>query len=345
MRTRLATTRMKSALLGQWRVAVWFGVCCVLAITGCVSPGRASKISTVEHSYDPPQIERGKPCAVVDGVGWVFAIPSKVVLWNSKVNNHHVSSESEARIEEFLAAHELEETKVRLNQYAPVDEWRRLAQNKSMSPGWRYTFGAFHTLGYTLMPGRVFGEDYYNPYTNTLNVYGDVPSISMMEGAYGADLKSREKPGVYAFSQEIAGLNMWHQTIAMKSALAHIEATGSAEEIREAYNVLYPRYGLQGGQALDALVPIPVVGNVFQIGGLVAGHCAGRRASSQVEDDPNPGESSVTAELADLDESGDAGVEDISEESGKASLGETPLTKSAKTPSAASIRTVTYQDE
>ncbi|MFO1022936.1 MAG: hypothetical protein U0903_19895 [Planctomycetales bacterium] len=30
----------------------------------------------------------------------------------------------------------------------------------------------------------------------------------------------------------------------------YIEATGTTEEIREAYNVLYPRYGLQGGRAL-----------------------------------------------------------------------------------------------
>lgn len=321
MRTRLATTGLKIFSRSLMRlIAVSMGMCCLLGIVGCAST-KMPALSTVEHQYDPPQIERGKPCLVVDGLGWVFAIPSKVVLWNSKVNNHNISPESEERIEEFLAAHELEETKVRLNQYAPIDEWRRLAQNKSMSPGWRYTFGAFHTLGYTLMPGRIFGEDYYNPYTNTLNVYGDVPSISMMEGAYGADLKSREKPGVYAFSQEIAGLNMWHQTIAMRSALTHIEATGTTEEIQEAYNVLYPRYGLQGGQALDALVPIPVVGNIFQIGGLVAGHCAGRRASRQIAAgvaDEDPGRSEVDSDLAgaqlkDLEESG--GESEVQEDS------------------------------
>lgn len=321
------------------------GVCCALAVTGCASTAKGLAVTAVEHEYAPPQIERGRKCAVVDGAGWVFAIPSKVVLWNSKVNNHNVSPESEARIEEFLATHELDDVKVRLNQYAPWDEWRRLTQNKTMSPGWRYTFGAFHTAGYTLLPGRIFGEDYYNPYTNTLNVYGDVPSISMMEGAYASDLKSREKPGVYAFSQEIAGLNMWHQTIAMKAALTHIEETGTADEIREAYNVLYPRYGLQGGQALDALVPIPVVGNVFQIGGLVAGHCAGRRASGQVEDDQPSGESSVTAKLADLDGADDEDAEELSEETGKALLRESPVTENAKTPSGAAVRTVTYQSE
>ena len=44
---------------------------------------------------DYSQIERGQPHKVVDGVGWVFGIPSKLILWDRRAENHHVSAETE----------------------------------------------------------------------------------------------------------------------------------------------------------------------------------------------------------------------------------------------------------
>ena len=57
-------------------------------------------------------------------VGWIFGIPSKIILWNSRIDNHDISPETEAAIAEYMAANELWDVKVRLNQYAPLDEWR-----------------------------------------------------------------------------------------------------------------------------------------------------------------------------------------------------------------------------
>jgi hypothetical protein len=228
-----------------------------------------------------PQIERGRAMPVLDAVGWVIGIPGKIVLWNSRVNNHHISADSEAKLREFVACRNLGETKIRLNQYAPLDEWRRLRQNKEVGAGWRYTFGVWHTLGYTVFPGRIWGGDWYNPYTNSIYLHSDVASLAMAQAAYADDVRNRKRPGTYSFTQEFAGLDMWHETIATKSTIAYVQQYGTADELREAYNVLYPRYGLRTGQSIDSYVGFAPI---FGLGGAIVGHTAGRYASSRVEE-------------------------------------------------------------
>ena len=130
-----------------------------------------------------PQIERGKPRTVIDGFGWVWGIPSKLMLWNRNIENHRISPETETLLTEYLETNGLSDVKVRLNQYRPWDDWRRLTRNTSVAWPWRYTFGAVATLGETVVPGRLFGGDHYNPYTGTIHLYGDVPAIAFHEAA------------------------------------------------------------------------------------------------------------------------------------------------------------------
>ena len=71
--------------------------------------------------------------------------------------------ETEQNLAQYLEANGLTSTKVRINQYDPIGEWRRLRANKEVGAGWRYTVGAFGTVIYTVLPGRVFGP------TNTIH--------------------------------------------------------------------------------------------------------------------------------------------------------------------------------
>ena len=73
------------------------------------------------------QIERGEPQRWVDGFGhYFFSLPSKLVLLDWRMNNHDVSPEVERSIQEYLWANGLCNEKMRINQYAPGGEWRRL---------------------------------------------------------------------------------------------------------------------------------------------------------------------------------------------------------------------------
>ena len=237
------------------------------------------------------QIERGERRPVLDGVGWVLGIPSKIVLWDRRVDNHSVSPETEAAIAEYLAVNDLTSVKVRLNQYAPGDEWRRLVANKAVGPGWRYTFGTISWLEDAIFAGRIFGGDHYNPYTNTVNLYSDVPAIGLHEAGHAKDWARRKYKGTYAAVYLLPGAPLWHEAVASRDALAYVKANGSREQQEEAYRLLYPAYGTYVGSAIGDFVPGAAI--IPYAGAVVAGHIVGRvqgalTASEQPSEQPAP---------------------------------------------------------
>lgn len=249
-----------------------------LLLNGCASDGVFAHRDAPCVGDDCPgpqfvQFERGQPHVVVDAVGWVFGIPSRILLWDWDVKSHDISPGTEQQLREYVAAGGLHDVKVRLNQYDPGGEWQRLARNDRVGPGWRYTVGALTTLGYTVFPGRLFAMDYYNPFTNTVNVYSDIPALGMKEVAYAGDVIDRDLPGTYAFSQMIPGVNLVHETITTREVLEYVDATGTPDLRRQSVHVLYPSFGGAFGGAVDAFLP---TAPVFQLGGILVGHVSGR---------------------------------------------------------------------
>jgi hypothetical protein len=57
------------------------------------------------------------------------------------MEDHDISADTEQAIRRYLADNDLSHVKVRLNQYAPLDDWRRLRANKTVGWGYRYTLG------------------------------------------------------------------------------------------------------------------------------------------------------------------------------------------------------------
>ena len=260
---------------------------CGLLIAGSLSGCMVFDRRMTSHEACTPSeivVERGEDRPIIDGVGWVVGIPSKIVLWNRRVDNHDISPETEEQLKQYMAQNGLYDTKARLNQYAPGDEWRRLVQNDHVAPGWRYTFGALDTLGYTLFPGRIFGGDRYNPYTNSVYVYSDVPALAQVPAAYAKDVNTRKYPGTYVFTQSFAGFNMIHETVTTKDVLAYTQSNSTTEELREAHDVLSPRYGLALGGTAGSFVNINPANGSLQLVGLIGGHAVGRYRSSQIMD-------------------------------------------------------------
>ena len=79
------------------------------------------------------QIDRGNPHGFLDWIGHnVVSLPSKIILLNWNVANHNISKETEEILKQYLADNDLHNVKVHLNDYAPGEEWRRLAKNRSV---------------------------------------------------------------------------------------------------------------------------------------------------------------------------------------------------------------------
>lgn len=233
------------------------------------------------HAANPTsQFEYGRDAPVVDSLGNLVGIPRKLLLWNRRVKNHRVSDETETELQRYLNVNDLSSVKVRVNQYAPVQEWRRLRDNNQVGPLWRYTAGTFSMLGYTLFPGRIFGHDNYNPYTNTVSIYSDIPSLGIAEMAYAKDIQQANYPGLYAFTQEFAGLDVIHTTRSTQDALDYLAVHASFDDLQEGYNILYPAMGMQVGDSVGSFVPS--IDLSLGIVGAAAGHVAGRAKSREL---------------------------------------------------------------
>ena len=258
----------------------WFSWLPIFLAAGCaVSPYR---YGAAEQYFTSPKLaaitrnplERGEPRPVLDTVGWVIGIPSKIILWDRRVDNHDISPETEAAIAEYLAVNELDTVKVRLNEYAPFDEWDRLVANKAVGWGWRYTAGTLSWLQYTLLPGRVFGGDHFNAFTNTINLYSDVPAIAIHEGGHAKDFARRKWKGTYAVAYALPGAPLWYEAVATNDALGYLHEHGSLDEEQDAYRILYPAYGTYVGGTIGELTPYN--GTLVYAAAVVPGHILGR---------------------------------------------------------------------
>ena len=221
----------------------------ILFSTGC---------ATVPYSYGVPegrrsqtvmdhrgQIERGRPHGFVDGLGhYFFSLPSKLILWNWRVDNHKILPHTESTIVDYLEANGLSSVKVRLNQYAPGGEWIRLARNRDMPGFFRWTAGALTVAMYTILPGRIFGGDNYNPYTNTVNLYSDIDAIALHEAAHAKDfaVKPRGARGWYALMRILPIAPLYQEARASGDAIGYCIDQEMDDTRAEAYRVLYPAY-------------------------------------------------------------------------------------------------------
>lgn len=228
------------------------------------------------------QIERGAPSTVIDAIGWVLGIPSKIILWNRRMDNHDVSRVTEESLRLYLAYNRLGDVKVRINQYAPWSEFGRLVRNKEVGWGWRYTLGVFSWLYGTILPGRLLGGDNYNPYTDTISLYSDVRAVALHEGGHAKDFSSQRYKGTYAFSYMLPVFSIYAEAQASSDAMTYLYTFGTAEEEKEACRTLYPAMGTYvGGMFSAGLGPL----SPWYYAGVIPGHVMGRSRAAGVEED------------------------------------------------------------
>ncbi len=236
------------------------------------------------------QVDRGRPVTIVDGLGhYVVSLPSKLILLNWEVDNHRISSDTESVLTGYLAANQLTGVKIRLNQYAPGGEWQRLFKNSEMPGFFKYTVGIVSTSLYTVLPGRFFGGDNYNPYTNTINLYSDLPAIALHEAAHAKDYSARSRGfrGWYALMRLLPLMPLWQEAEATGDAVGYTIEKKMPEDRKESYKVLYPAYATYiAGEGLRWVSLDLWVSYAAQLAVAIPGHITGRiKAALVVEEE------------------------------------------------------------
>ena len=263
----------------------WMLAICWLCGVGCaVTPYRYSHFPDSDTATEAPAeiaIAYGRPHKMLDGVAWVAGLPSRLLPMHANVNNHKLSDETTDKLKAYLRENDLTDVYVRVNQYDPGGEWRRLRENTRIAPGWRYSVGAAGLIVHAALPGRVFGGDLYNPFTNSLYINSDVPAVVLMEAAYAKDIHSRRWPGVYATINELPVLSLWRHTLAINDVLGYAQADDDWDVEREIYRVVYPQIGVHGAlgghtaAALGTALPLITI-PIAAVGGAIAGHTVGQ---------------------------------------------------------------------
>lgn len=263
--------------LKHFNLSLLLALICWMGCHGCAAtPYRYSRFH--QPSETPQQevvFEYGEPHKVLDSLAWVTGIWSRILTLNSHVNNHELTDETKAKLTAYLERNDLTDVLVRVNQYDPKGEWRRLRENDRIGPGWRYTAGLLYMTHYTLLPGRVFGGDVYSPFTNTLNLNSDVSAIVMHEAAYAKDIHSRSLPGSYAVVNELPGISLWRHSLGVNEILGYAQENQDWIVERETYRVVYPQMGMHATAPSGFFVPF-WDGFALTMVGAAAGHVTGR---------------------------------------------------------------------
>jgi hypothetical protein len=182
----------------------------------------------------------------------------------------------------YLADNELNNVKVRVNEYAPGGEWSRLFRNKSVGAGWRYTLGVLSSVFYTIFPGRLFGGDNFNPFTDTINLYSDHNATALHEGGHAKDYAKRTYRGTYAVVRILPLVSLYQESLATGDAIGYIRDKQWTDKERAAYKVLYPAFGTYIGGEVATFCDGPDYW--YTIGAAIPCHIIGRIKAYRVKD-------------------------------------------------------------
>ena len=244
-------------------------------ILACLLPGCAS---TPKIAAREPQIARGMRIWPLDTTASLLGFPAKLLLWNRRYCNHHISEKTEAALRDYIQRNQLYEVKFRLNQWAPFDEMKRLFKNHEV--GIPYRIIAVPTTFIYSATGRLIGglilSDYYDPFSHTVHIFSDDIAIALHEAGHAKDFSTREWRGTYAMARLLPGFDTYQESVATDEAIDYLKITNQRKEAVRAYRVLYPAYASYVGSYL----PTYPIG---YIGAIIGGHVWGRMEARALE--------------------------------------------------------------
>lgn len=181
-------------------------------------------------------------------------------------------------MEEFIRNYGIVDVKVRINQWAPHKELGRLFSNPHI--GWPYKILFFPSTLITSILGRPFGglliSDYYDPGSNTINIFSDHPAIALHEAGHALDFSRKEWKGTYAMARVLPGVNLFQESVASEEALLYFEEKKHYDQLLDAYKILYPAYATYLVAYISSAPPA-------YIGAILIGHWAGRFKAHEKE--------------------------------------------------------------
>lgn len=189
--------------------------------------------------------------------------------------------------QKYLHDNRLTDVYVDVRRYEPKEQWARLKANNRISPIMKYTGGSLSVLKYSLLPGRLFQSDEYNPYTDTLSLNSTKPIEAFCEAGSAKVYHQQTWPGVYASTQYIPFVPIGHKAAVASDVITYAHENGMQEMERELYPHTYGEIAKTSVAQTFALFPVGTGVTQFVVpfaGEFVAeqaGEFAGKTVASQ----------------------------------------------------------------
>lgn len=289
---------------GRRVATILFLAIMLLATSGCVQQhywyGRNADSLLPRDTVISPPVLIGGPVESMDKMERAIHWPKESI---GKIRNGLPSSLSMLRVGQaeetqqdallaavqYLEENNLHEVIVEGRHYDPNEQWKRLQANPHIHPIWKYTDGSMRVLAYTMFPSRLYRDDAYNPYTNTLSINSKSRASAVYEAAKAKDFAGAKSPGAYAVARYLPVVPMQQQIKITSDALTYARAKEDWELEKAMYPLTYSQIAssVMAGGATVA----PEIGNapgvatapVFRAAGNATGYSAGRLVSRSLE--------------------------------------------------------------
>lgn len=276
--------------------------------SGCVSSPYqygTGRLAT-DMPLSPPMEQQffvGEPHAFLDHADWIWpeSLLRKLMLLDASIDSHQISEETIAALRHYMDENELHNVQVLVNCYKPGNQWMRLFRNRTVGGGWRFTLGILSVASYTIMPGRFFGGDAYNPYTNTIYLYSDNINVALHEAGHAKDFGRRRMKGTNAAIYSLPLAALYYEANASSDVLSYLHDKQAMSQQAEAYKDLYPAYGTYVAGSLVRNSSDPLVAQMVLV---IPAHIAGRVAAALVDKEEEPVLSDTVREPGDVDVQG-----------------------------------------
>jgi hypothetical protein len=140
-------------------------------------------------------------------------------------------------------------------EYNPPLQWQRLVDNNRVSPVWKYSLGTAYHLGYSILPGRAFGYDRYNPFTNTLSINSARPSNTLFTAGYVKKIYDQRYPGTYVAANLLPIMPLIRDTSIANDVLTYSHVQQEWRLKHELYPLVYGRLGGDVVSQATSLIP------------------------------------------------------------------------------------------
>lgn len=248
----------------------------IYTFEACLSGCATTKQPVLSEKLRAPVIERGVPIPPLDLLAKLLALPEQLIFWDFRLKNRNVSDTTLEELRQFLMYYQLNDVKVRVNRTAPIDQYRRLFGNDDLF--WLFkVFPGFFVTTISLISERITAGDYYNPYTNTIHLFSDIPAVALHEGGHAKDTAGQDDGGLNSVLRIVPGMDIIQEDTATTTAINYFMQTKDYRNEIEAYRILYPAYGSYFGAYLNPVLPI----RTGSVGAILAGHGLGRKKARE----------------------------------------------------------------